>query len=386
MSFLSCNEMDITLDLSQEKQSMLIVGGSRMGKTYFMSQYGKFLVQRGDAVHVIDLGDKWSVEDKSRTGIVQTEPRESILHLYFPTKEGLLASAKYIANAMGYSSGQIITVLKSTMKELLQESPTGFTMSDLVKLLEAKAGDGVDMKDILVRFDCTMGAEDVLFVVNSEKAREMAKASIIWNLSQYEEEYNQIICQLIIFTLYEVQKSQFHEGSITGKVFVFIDEFQNIPCNRGSVLGKCLTEGQKCKMFLVLATQFLQGRFSEAVINQFKQGGFQLYFRLTEEEAYSTSKRLTYKLEDQKKLYETLTKLKMGNFFLKGPHYIGNSGKVRECIRVVQVDEWKEDVPKAAEIHPVPIRCTVIKKGKDFIPEEKSGKEVKHAVKRRREG
>lgn len=359
MSLLSCNEMDITLDLSQEKQSMLIVGGSRMGKTYFMSQYGNFLMQRGDSVHVIDLGDKWSVEDKARTGIVHAEPRESILHLYFPTKESLLASAKYIANAMGYSSGQIITVLKSTMKELLQERPIGFTMTDLVKLLEAKEGDGVDMKDILVRFDCTMGVEDVLFVVNLEKAKGMAKASIIWDLSQYEEEYNQIICQLIIFALYETQKLQFHEGSIFGKVFVFVDEFQNIPYNRGSVLGKCLTEGQKCKMFLVLATQFLQGRFSEAVINQFKQGGFQLYFRLTEEEAYSTSKRLTYKLEDQKKLYEILTKLKMGNFFLKGPHYIGNSGKVRECLRVVRVNEWKEEKSMVSETKPTPAHCTV---------------------------
>ena len=359
MSFLSCNETDITLDLSQEKQSMLIVGGSRMGKTYFMSQYGNFLMQRGDSVHVIDLGDKWSVEDKARTGIVHAEPRESILHLYFPTKESLLASAKYIANAMGYSSGQIITVLKSTMKELLQERPIGFTMTDLVKLLEAKEGDGVDMKDILVRFDCTMGVEDVLFVVNLEKAKGMAKASIIWDLSQYEEEYNQIICQLIIFALYETQKLQFHEGSIFGKVFVFVDEFQNIPCNRGSVLGKCLTEGQKCKMFLVLATQFLQGRFSEAVINQFKQGGFQLYFRLTEEEAYSTSKRLAYKLEDQKRLYETLTKLKMGNFFLKGPHYIGNSGKARECLRVVQVNEWKEDKSMVSETKLTPAHCTV---------------------------
>lgn len=358
MSFLSCNETDIALNLSQEKQSMLIVGGSRMGKTYFMSQYGRFLMQSGNTVHVIDLGDKWSAEDKVRIGIVHTVPRGSILNLYFPTEKSLLASAKFIANAMGYSSGQIITVLKSTMKELLQENPTGFTMTDLVKLLEAKAGDGVEMKDLLVRFDCTMGMQELLFVVDLEKAKGIAKASIIWDLSQYEEEYNQIICQLIIFALYETQKLQFHEGSILGKVFVFVDEFQNIPCNRGSVLGKCLTEGQKCKMFLVLATQFLQGRFSEAVINQFKQGGFQLYFRLTEEEAYSTSKRLAYKLEDQKQLYEALTKLKTGNFFLKGPHYIGNSGKTRECLRVVQVNEWKEDKAKVSETKNC--TCTVI--------------------------
>ncbi len=238
MSFLSCNETDITLDLSQEKQSMLIVGGSRMGKTYFMSQYGRSLMQSGDAVHMIDLGNKWSLEDKARIGIRYSEPKDNGLHLYFPTEKSLLASAKYIANAMGYSSGQIITVLKSTMKELLQERPTGFTMSDLVKLLEEKAGGGVEMKDLLVRFDCTMGAEDVLFVVNSEKAKGMAKASIIWDLSQYEEEYNQIICQLIIFSLYETQKLQFHEGLILGKVFVFIDEFQNTPCNKGSVLGR----------------------------------------------------------------------------------------------------------------------------------------------------
>lgn len=372
MSFLSCNETDITLDLSQEKQSMLIVGGSRMGKTYFMSQYGKFLMQRGDSVHVIDLGDKWSVEDKARTGIVHTEPRGSILHLYFPSEKSLLASAKYIANAMGYTSGQIITILKSTMKELLQESPTGFTMSDLVKLLEAKAGDGVDMKDLLVRFDCTMGVEDVLFVVKPEKAIEMAKTSIIWDLSQYEEEYNQIICQLIIYLLYETKKQQFHKGAITGMVFVFVDEFQNIPCNRGSVLGKCLTEGQKCKMFLVLATQFLQGRFSEAVINQFKQGGFQLYFRLTEEEAYSTSKRLAYKLEDQKKLYEALTKLKTGSFFLKGPHYIGDSKNIRECLRIVQVKERNEE--NVAEVKPeYQVEKRGMRKGwyKDYFAERK---------------
>ena len=84
-----------------------------------------------------------------------------------------------------------------------------------------------------------------------------------------------------------------------------------------------------------------------------------MYFRLTEEEAYGTSKRFAYKLEDQKKLYESLTKLKMGNFFLKGPHYIGNSGKVRECLRVVRVNEWKEDKSMVSETKPTLAHCTV---------------------------
>lgn len=136
-------------------------------------------------------------------------------------------------------------------------------------------------------------------------------------------------------------------------------------------------------MFLVLATQFLQGRFSEAVVNQFKQGGFQLYFRLTEEEAYSTSKRLAYKLEDQKKLYEALTKLKTGQFFLKGPHYIGNSGKARECLRVIQVNEWKEDKAKVSETKPTPAHCTVTDNEQN-VSRIINKNNLKHAVKHRK--
>lgn len=97
-----------------------------------------------------------------------------------------------------------------------------------------------------------------------------------------------------------------------------------------------------------------------------------MYFRLTEEEAYSTSKRLAYKLEDQKKLYEALTKLKTGSFFLKGPHYIGDSKNIRECLRIVQVKERNEE--NVAEVKPeYQVEKRGMRKGwyKDYFAERK---------------
>ena len=65
---------------------------------------------------------------------------------------------------------------------------------------------------------------------------------------------------------------------MASRLFLLIDEFQTLDCNRRSIIGLCLTEGQKYGANLILATQFLDGNFSDAVISQFKQGGFSLLF------------------------------------------------------------------------------------------------------------
>lgn len=338
MKYLNCQGKDVELNLMQEKLSMLIAGGSRMGKTYFMSLYGKSLICDSTAVHLIDLGDKWSKADKDRLGISLVEPKAETIRLYFPSKESLQGCAGYIANAVGFSSAEIIRVIKKDIKELLKSYPSGFTVSKLVELLSVQAEESISVK-IYERLDSVLELPDIELLVDSELAEKTADSNIIWDLSYYDGWYVNILSQLIVFTLYETKRLRFRKGLSNKRLFVLIDEFQNIDCTQKSVLGRCLTEGQKYKIYLVLATQFLQGKFSEAVISQFKQGGFQIYFRMTEEEARLISRQLVYDAEEQKELRKILVSLPQGHCLLNGSHCVGTNKNPTERLRIVEVKQ-----------------------------------------------
>ncbi len=199
--------IDLVLQ-GNEKLSMLITDISRMGKTYFTVLLGAMLISLGYAVHLIDLGYKWSDRDK----------------------EYLLSEG---------------AVMRRLAKERL----------------------------------CNKGK----------------------------------------------------------KVFVIIDEFQNLDCDRKSIIGTCLTEGQKYGLALILVTQFLKGNFSEAVVSQFKQGGFRFYFRLTEEEAAKVSRELAGNSRDRECLYNKLVTLPRGQCLMKGPHAIQGSVEATEVCRFVEI-------------------------------------------------
>lgn len=344
MNFLKCQDRDVELDLTGEKLSMLIVGGSRTGKTYFMSLCGNALIRGGEAVHLIDLGDKWSAEDRSRLGMSAMASKARITTVYFPSEESLLASARYIANAIGFSSAEIIRMLKRSFKELLKSYPTGFSIVKLVEMLEVQKEENPVAGKIYERLNLVTDLPDFELLIDSEQAVKMADSNRIWDLSCCEGYYAAVVCQLIIFALYESKRQRFHRNMADGKkLFVLVDEFQNMDCSQKSVLGKCLTEGQKYKVYMVLATQFLLGKFSEPVISQFKQGGFQMYFRLTEEEAHVVSRQLAYNVEEQRRIKNVLCTLSQGHFLLKGLHSIGANESTTEQLRVVEV---KQEVKK----------------------------------------
>lgn len=115
MDFLMCKKKRVTLDLNREELSMLIAGKSRMGKTYFMSLYGADLIKRNTVVHLIDLGDKWSENDKKRIGIQESINVATGIKLYFPSQESLQGCARYLVTTLGYSSGKMVEVVKTIM-------------------------------------------------------------------------------------------------------------------------------------------------------------------------------------------------------------------------------------------------------------------------------
>lgn len=69
-------------------------------------------------------------------------------------------------------------------------------------------------------------------------------------------------------------------------------------------------------------------------IRQKKCGGkkrwFQIFFRMTEEEAVTTAGRLEYETERQKELREILSNFPQGRFLLKGAHRIDGCAQVTE--------------------------------------------------------
>ena len=343
---MECQKKEVRLDFSGEKLSTLIVGSSRMGKTYFASLLGASLIQE-NVVHIIDLGSKWSNSDKRRINIptVYSYSEKEPIQIYFPSKVSLLESAKYITNALGYRSKTLLRVLKSAMKQLLKIERIGFTVAELICVLEEEAESDSDAKKIFDELECLNKVPQIELIVDIRKSEEIANTSIIWDLSGYDEEYVNILVQLIVSSLFDIQKFEFGKDQLKKNVFVFIDEFQNLNCTKQSVVGKCLTEGQKYRLYMVLITQYLQGNFSETVINQLKQGGFQIYFRLTEEEASIVSNRLSYDAMSQKKLRNILCTLKKGEFLLKGAHYIGISQNVTENIRIVDVKDTCASIP-----------------------------------------
>lgn len=339
---LKCNDVEVNLDLSGEKLSALVVGGSRMGKTYFASLLGKKLINDGDSVHLIDLDTKWSESDKSRMcplGIKTEIFGTDNVKLFFANYNDLIGCGQFIANALGFRSTEVKALIKVIFGEIIDKQPEDLSFAAFLEKLESKAVDNHWARKLLLKLDNFSDPPALQFVVDEERAKAMADTSTIWDLSYIEKELITLMSQMILYSLFCIQRSRFRKKELGKRIFIFIDEFQNLDCNQESIIGKCLTEGQKSRLYLVLITQFLQDKFSASVINQLKQGGFRFYFRLTEEEAVSVSKQLLHNSDDIKKLAERLALLPRGTCLLKGPHRVGTHNTVTEMIRFVSISE-----------------------------------------------
>ncbi len=343
MMKLRCEKQTIGLEIpDSEKRSMLVVGGSRMGKTYFVSGLAAELITAGYIVHLIDLGEKWSDSDKMRLLNVGAEKRsvETAGHLFtFRSDEELLGCADKILSAFGSRSMRGSRVLKGVFKELLEDNDGCFMLEDVITKLENEQETVSAKKEWFITlhefFDSCGEVPNVLFSVDTDA--DYYKTSIIWELSGLDDSYVHMMAYLLSYHFLCQRKWVFKDRHSDKGMFLIIDEFQNLNLNRKSILGTCLTEGQKYGLSLILITQFLAGNFSEPVINQFKQGGYRFFFRLTEEEAAHVSKQIAYDVQVQKAIYKKLITFPRGHCLMMGPHFVGTRREVSEAFRFVEV-------------------------------------------------
>lgn len=339
---LRCEKQVIRLRISDsEKRSMLVVGGSRMGKTYFVSNLAAELIENGYIVHLIDLGEKWNDSDKNRllnAGAEKCSVGTAGHLLTFRSDEELLGCAEKIASAFGNRSMRVNRALKSIFKELVKENDGCFMLDDVVERLEIEQETASVQKEGLTMlyeyFDGCGEVPNILFSVDA--GADCYETSMIWELSGLDDSYVQMMTYLLSYQLLCQRKWLFKERRSDKGIFLVIDEFQNLNLDRKSILGTCLTEGQKYGFSLILITQFLAGNFSEPVINQFKQGGYRFFFRLTEEEAAHVSKQIAHDTQTQKVIYKKLTTFPRGHCLMMGSHFVGACQESSEVIRFVE--------------------------------------------------
>ena len=201
---------------------------------------------------------------------------------------------------------------------------------------EAERGDERDWAyDI---YSCLEGygvVPDIVFCVDTNA--RFSDSSVIWDLSGLNDTYVRVSTYLILYCMYCQKKGDFKNDIQRKNVFVVIDECQNLEFDRRSIIGTCLAEGQKYGLNLILITQFLKGNFSEAIIAQFKQGGFRFHFRTTEEEAAMISGQLAFDSYTRKKLFQNLVSFPNGNCLFYGSHSIGKGQEILENLRFIKV-------------------------------------------------
>lgn len=345
---LICGGKELHLHLQgNERISMLVSGRSRMGKTYFASCLGRDLIGQGESVHLIDLGNKWSAKDKGRllsAGAELHQVEKEGIELIFAEDKEVCACGSIIANALGFRSGNAVMVIKRAIRRLLITDGQGLCIRELQESLET-GGEEMDEENawrvrVWERLDSCDGLPEIRFKV--DRNREFSPGSVVWDLSGMDGTCVQVAAYLISFCLLCRQKRRFRNNAAGKKAFIIIDEFQTLDVDRRSIVGTCLAEGQKYGIALILITQFLRGNFSDAVISQFKQGGFCFYFRPTEEEAAIISRDLAGDSGVRRNLYKKLVQLPQGCCLMMGPHYIKDSGSVTEACRFVEIKDEQQ--------------------------------------------
>ncbi len=345
---VECEGMQLHLQMQGNEQlSALITGRSGMGKTFLASCLGRELIDKGESVYLIDLGDKWSRADKERlisAGAVFHSVEKEGITLLFRENAEVCKCSRIIANALGFRSANAVMVLKNAFKRLLFVCGQEFSIGELRDYLQAAVEAAPEESEwklkVYDRLDSCDELSQVRFKVDVEM--EFSPDSAIWDFSGMDDTFVQLSAYLISFCLLCRQKLRFRLGITGNRSFLIIDEFQTLDCDRKSVIGTCLTEGRKYGLALILLTQFLHGNFSDAVISQFEQGGFRFYFRLTEEEAAIVSRELVGNSQERSVLYQKLVQIPQGHCLMIGRHRVGNKDMVTEAYRFVEIkDEWQ---------------------------------------------
>ena len=98
----------------------------------------------------------------------------------------------------------------------------------------------------------------------------------IFRLSKFNLETQKAVAEMLLSYIW---RRAMVSGCTGDGIYLFIDECQNLPCGKNSLLGEILSEGRKFNVNLLLATQQLMQGHPSVVQQRMAQCGLCLYFR-----------------------------------------------------------------------------------------------------------
>ena len=136
--------------------------------------------------------------------------------------------------------------------------------------------------------------------------------------------------------LWSIWSSAVQTGLKENPIFIVIDEFQNANMSASSPLYKILCEGRKFNINLILATQFIQGKFSSGIETAIDQIGNKIFFRPPDKEIKFIAYELAENTQSSKQWEEQLKALRKGEAIAKADLCFDELGN-RHCHQPLKV-------------------------------------------------
>ncbi len=114
----------------------------------------------------------------------------------------------------------------------------------------------------------------------------------IIDLTGFDELTQIVVSEMLLFTLFSYAKRVDELKSMKPEYVIFIDEFQNFPLGKTSMIRKLLHEGRKEKISLILATQTMDS-FASNSVSSINQTAVKLYFKPYRNEIRKLAKEIS---------------------------------------------------------------------------------------------
>lgn len=319
MIFLKCENLAITME-NAESSHVLIQGKTGMGKSFLMKRLIDLACVEGKKVVIFDLGEKWKDDD------VQMFFRHNVCKDGI-TIDSALAIGK-IAEAFDLKSRLSVGILQVAYERMLRRGQE-CNLCNLAENIDEESSQQAENISVKLR----AFAREVNVTFDERKHDLRYSGNVFLDFGGLSENARNIAVWLTIREILDFQKAD----RMRIPVGVFIDEFQLLCVGHKNIVGTLLTEGRKYGLAVILATQFVKYKFSDAVRQQLEQTPHRFFFRLTFDEATVIARQLAGSAREREELTYILTHLERGEAIFYGKHRIGTCDRIVEKVRKVDV-------------------------------------------------
>ena len=331
----------LDLNLSETNGHTLLLGESGSGKTYCTQVMVSELARLGSKVYILDLtgsltrnqgepeffsniGEKLDYVNVAREGLLINLFERIMMDEETLEKDSDLAGrvADSLTACIGRGELQRALVYQCIKAMLVHCDRTGEMPSLELLGLIISGEKGVQAKKVIGKMAQLIDGQYFHLEPPQNMMCKLGDIKLM-QMQSIAHSIKQVLTDLI---LWKIWSDAVRYGSKNHPTYILIDEFQNVRLTPSSPLYKILCEGRKFGLNLILATQFIQGKFSDNVEMAIAQVGNKIFFRPPDKESRYVAGFLTHERNMAKEQEERLRGLRKGEAMIKGDIYFDETG------------------------------------------------------------